>query len=102
MVHINPFKPNGIPHFYQLDQSISVIRVQWYIVFFIFFQVLIQHTIISLNSGNPDQTWYSAVSNLDLHCLSMSHKNDLRLLWVPSTVFTFAYRGLSLKKILEN
>ena len=25
--HFNPFKPNGISHSYQLDQSISVLRV---------------------------------------------------------------------------
>ena len=26
LVSINPFMPNGIPHFYQLDQFISVLR----------------------------------------------------------------------------
>ena len=29
--HLNPFKPNGIPHCYQLDLSIFVLRVfGWY------------------------------------------------------------------------
>ena len=37
----NPFKSNGISHFYQLDQSISVLRVVgWY--FFVFIQTLIR------------------------------------------------------------
>ena len=32
---IIPFKPNGISHFYQLDQSIYVLRVVgWYYSFF--------------------------------------------------------------------
>ena len=31
---INPFKPNGISHFYHLDQSISLLRVVgWYFSF---------------------------------------------------------------------
>ena len=27
MIFINPLRPNGIPHSYQLDQSISILRV---------------------------------------------------------------------------
>ena len=38
-----PFKPNGISH-YQLDQSISVLRVVgWYFSFCI--QILIEHSV---------------------------------------------------------
>ena len=32
------------------------------------------------NSGDPDQTQHSAASDLDLHCLPMSHMT--RLIWV--------------------
>ena len=34
------------------------------------------------NSGDPDQTLHSAASDLDLHCLPMSHKKDARNIWV--------------------
>ena len=34
------------------------------------------------NSGEPDQTPRFAASDLVLHCLSMSHKKDVRLIWV--------------------
>ena len=38
---LNPSKPNGISHSYQLDQYISVLRaVGWY--FFIFIKILIE------------------------------------------------------------
>ena len=41
---LNPFQPNGISCSYQLGQSISVLRVVgWY--FFIFIQILIQHSV---------------------------------------------------------
>ena len=36
------------------------------------------------NSEDPDQMQRSAVSNLGLHCLPMSHKNDARLIWVKA------------------
>ena len=33
--HFNPFKPNGIPYYSQLDRSVSVLRgVGWYFSFF--------------------------------------------------------------------
>ena len=36
---LNPFKPNGISHCYQLDQSISILRVVgWYFTFLFKFQ----------------------------------------------------------------
>ena len=34
------------------------------------------------NSRYPDQTPHSAASDLGLHCLSMSHKKDVRLILV--------------------
>ena len=48
-------------------------------VFFICIQILIEH---SANSGDPDQTPRSAASELGLHFLSMSHKNNASLIWV--------------------
>ena len=44
-------------------------------VFFIFIQILTQH---SVNSGVPDQTPQNGVSDLGLHCLPMSHNKDVR------------------------
>ena len=41
---LNPFKPNGIPHSYKLDQSVSVLRFAG-VVFFIFIQILIEHSV---------------------------------------------------------
>ena len=46
-------------------------------VIFIFSQILI-------NSGDPDQTLRSVASDLVLHCLSMSHKKDVRLKWAKT------------------
>ena len=34
------------------------------------------------NSGDPDQTPHSVASDLGLHCLPMSHKKDVRHIWV--------------------
>ena len=47
-------------------------------VFFIFIQILIEHSA----SGDNDQKPWSAASDLDLHCSPMSHKKDTRLTWV--------------------
>ena len=48
---------------------------QWY-----FFHVLIEHCKQTLNSEDPDQTPYCAVSDLGLHCLSISHRKDARFI----------------------
>ena len=65
--------------YYQLDQSISILRdVGWYLSFL--FKFL--ERILQANSGEPDQTPCSAASCLGLHCLSMSHKKDIGLIWV--------------------
>ena len=37
---------------------------------------------MSTNSGDSDQTLHYAVSDPDLHYLSMSHKKDARLICV--------------------
>ena len=41
-VIINPFKPHGNSHSYQLDLSISILRV---VVFFIFIQISIEYSV---------------------------------------------------------
>ena len=51
-------------------------------IFFIFIQFLIEYSVS--NSGDPDQMPHSAVSDLGIHCLSMSHKMDARLIWVQA------------------
>ena len=39
-VVVNSFKPNAISHYYQLDRSISVLRVvRWYLTFLFKFQL---------------------------------------------------------------
>ena len=75
--NLNPFKPNGVSHCYQLEQSIFVsIDVGWYFSFYSNFNRTI---ILQANSGDPDQTPRSVASGLDLHCMSTSHKRDARL-----------------------
>ena len=64
----NPFRPNGISLFYQLEQSIFVLRDVGGIFHFLL-----------ANSGDPDQTQRSAASDLGLHCLPTSHKRTLGL-----------------------
>ena len=38
--------------------------------------------ILNANSVDPDQTLHSALFDLDLHCMPMSHLWDTRLKWV--------------------
>ena len=52
-------------------------------VVFIFIQIHIKHSVYS-NSGEPDRTPCSAVSELGLHCLHMSHKKDASHIWVKA------------------
>ena len=68
-------------HYYQLDQSISVLRVvRWYFTFLFKFQL----NILSANSGDTDQTPHSMVSDLGLHCLPIfvNHQSKPMLLMV--------------------
>ena len=37
-----------------------------------------------MNSGDPDQTPHFAASGLGFHCLPMSHKKDVRFIWVKT------------------
>ena len=70
-----------VGHCYQLDQTISALRVVgWYFLF------EIKENILYANSGDPDQTPRSAASDLGLRCLSMSHKKDDRLIWVKKSI----------------
>ena len=41
---LNPFKPNGIAYFHQLDQSINVLRVLRWNGIFHFIHILIKHS----------------------------------------------------------
>ena len=44
-IAVNPFEPNETSNLNQLEQSISVLRdVGWYFYFFIFVQILIDHS----------------------------------------------------------
>ena len=71
--------PNGISNCYELDKSISTLRViGWYFSFLFKFLKKLLFT----NSGGPDQTPRFAASDLTLYCLPMSHKKDARLIWV--------------------
>ena len=71
-------------HSYQLDQSISNLRVVgWY-----------YHSHSNSNrrfckqtvEGDPDQTPHSVASDLGLHCLPMSYKKDARLILVSQII----------------
>ena len=84
----NQFKPNGISHYYQLDQSIFVLRVVgWYFSFL--FEFLLNNLLA--NSGDPDQTPRFVASDLGLHCFTVFHKKDARLIWVKEDKMTLEY-----------
>ena len=44
------------------------------------------------DSGDPGQTKHSVGSDLDLHCLPMSHKKDARHIWVKMKLFCYLIR----------
>ena len=95
----NPFMPNGLSHLYQLDQSISnYMGVGCF--FFIFSLSKFQLKILLANSEDPIQTLHYAVSDLNLHCLSMSHKKNARLIWVDMFFFSEIV-GQSCKMLLQ-
>ena len=50
----------------------------------VFFSYLIEHSVITCE--NPDQTPLYAMPDLDLHCLHMYHKKDVKLIWVKEKV----------------
>ena len=79
--YVNPFKPIVFSHPFQLDQSISILRVVgWYM----YFSSLLKFykKFLFANSGEPDQTPHFGASDLVLQCLQMSHKKDAMLIWV--------------------
>ena len=51
--------------------------------------------ILEANSGDPDQTPHSVVSDLGLHGLPLPYNMDARLIWVkPSKEFFRVYSAL--------
>ena len=77
-VFLNPYKPNGISHPYQLDESIFILRgIEGY--FSILFHFSMKN--MSANRIAPDGTPRFAAFNLEPFCLHMSHKKDTRLIY---------------------
>ena len=69
---------NGLSHPYNLDESIlGELGVNFH------FSI----KIMSANRIAPDGTPRFAASHLGLICLPMSHKKDVRLIWVKITRF---------------
>ena len=67
-------------HSYQVDQSISVLRVDWW-----YFSIRISIENTYANSKSTYQTpplHRSAASDLGLHCLRLSHKRTPGLYWL--------------------
>ena len=60
-------------------------------VFFIFIQVLLE--IMQANSGDPDQTRHSLVSDLGLRYLPMVHVKDARHIWVKMQLFCLSHKS---------
>ena len=58
-------------------------------VFFIFMQILIEHSVGK--QWRPGQTQRAAASDLGLHGLPMSDKKDARLIWVNDKSIIYTY-----------
>ena len=73
---INPFKPN--------EPSDIISRTSPFFIFRVVEGIfsLIKKNILKANIEDPDQTPHYAVSDLDMHYLPMSHKNEAWLMWV--------------------
>ena len=85
---LNPFKPNGISHYYQLDQYISVLRdvgsiFHFYSNFNLTFCKQLVETLIRRRVLRR-LIWVCTVC-------SMSHKKDARLIWVKMLVLCTKY-----------
>ena len=67
-----------------LDESISILRVVEWIFLFNFNRTCCEETVENLISKQriTDQMPHSTASDLDLHCLPLSHRKDARLIWV--------------------
>ena len=68
--------PSRLFYFSALDESISIIR-DVYLVFLS--SCFIYIPVLNANSVDLDNTLRSAASDLDLHCLPISHLLDARL-----------------------
>ena len=82
--NLNPFKPNRISHFYQLDQSISILRaVGWYFQFYSNFIRTFCKQIVETQIRCPilwHLVWVCTV------CLCPA-KKDVKLKWVNRLKF---------------
>ena len=47
---------------------------------------------MQVNSGDPDQTPHSVVSDLGVYCLPMSHKKDAWHIYVKMQIFCYLIR----------
>ena len=75
--YFNPSMLNGISHPYELDESISNLRLLGSK-----FQFLSNFkSTFRKQTAEPDQTLRFAASDLALHCLTLSHKKDV---WLKS------------------
>ena len=77
-IYLNSHLPSGPVHPYQLGCLV-----------FLFIFILFWIAIMLANSEDPDQTPRSAASDLDLHCLPMSHKWNVRLICVEMKLYLF-------------
>ena len=75
----NPLVTNGRSHPYKMDESTFILRGVR-INFSFVFQFLMK--IMSANRIAPDGTPHFAASHLGLFCLPLSHKKNVRLIWV--------------------
>ena len=86
--NINPFKPNGISHRYQLDQSISALsNIGWYFQFYSNFNITFcKQTVDSLGLVWC-LVWVCTIclrpakSTLDLYGLEMTEKSTIWKVW---------------------
>ena len=69
--------PSWLFYLNSLDQSISSLRGQ-----ILLLPCFIEMFVINANGKDPDQMPHSAVSELCLHCLLMSHSWDAKHKWV--------------------
>ena len=76
----NPFMPSRLYYLSSLDDSISMIRDVWVVIFLS--ACFIDIPVLNANSVDPDQTPHCAASDLGIHCLPISNLWDVRLKWV--------------------
>ena len=79
---INPPETNGFSHPYHLDEPIFIFRDIRNDFSFVFHFSM---KVVKANRIAPDGTPRFAASRLGLFCLPMSHKKDVRLIWVEQS-----------------